>query len=97
MAAARTGHVPTAVKLLLEAGADVNAHRPYQDETALMWAAAEGHTDVVTALLKAGADANRKTRITTITERKNSDSPDRRLDRADVSRRARGTRRPCAR
>jgi ankyrin repeat protein len=73
MAAARTGRVD-AVKLLIEAGGNVNAVT-YQDETALMWAAAEGHADVITTLLAAGADANRKTRLNTLTERKNSDHP----------------------
>jgi ankyrin repeat protein len=73
MAAARTGRVD-AVKLLIEAGGDVNA-LSYQDETALMWAAAEGHADVIKALLAANADPNRKARITTLSERKNSDFP----------------------
>lgn len=73
MSAARAGRAD-AIKLLVEAGADVNA-RTYQDETALMWAAVEGHADVITALLAAGADANRKTRVNTISDRKNSDHP----------------------
>ena len=45
MAAARTGRVD-AVRLLLEAGANVNAADTYQQQTALMWAATEGHADV---------------------------------------------------
>ena len=40
-----------------------------------MWAAAEGHAAVVELLLKAGADANRAARVTTIEDRKNSDHP----------------------
>jgi uncharacterized protein len=71
MAAARTGRLD-AVRLLLEAAADVNA-TTYQQETALMWAAAEGHLDVVKALLDSHADPNRKTRLTTIDERKHAD------------------------
>ena len=43
MAASYAGSVE-AVKLLLEAGADVNATDTYQKQTALMWAATEGHT-----------------------------------------------------
>jgi uncharacterized protein len=46
MAASRTGRVD-AVKLLLSHGSFVNAADPYQEETALMWAAAEGHLEVV--------------------------------------------------
>ena len=74
MAAARTGSLD-AVKLLVEVGADVNGTDAYQQQTALMWAAAEGHADVVKALLAAGADPNRKAHVSTITERKNSDFP----------------------
>jgi ankyrin repeat protein len=45
------------VKLLLEAGADVNAQfRDY--ETALYVASLEGHESVVKLLLEAGADVN---------------------------------------
>ena len=40
-----------------------------------MWAAAEGHGEVVDLLLKAGADPNRKAHVNTLTERKNADYP----------------------
>lgn len=73
MAAARAGRAD-AVTMLLEAGGDVNAST-FQQETALMWAAAEGHTDVVRLLLASKADANAKARVTTISDRKNSDHP----------------------
>ncbi len=36
--------------------ADPNAKEGWYGQTALMWAAAEGHADVVTALIQAGAD-----------------------------------------
>ena len=55
MTAARTGKVD-AVKVLLAAGADVQAKEPKRGQTALMWAAAEGHAEVVDALIRAGAD-----------------------------------------
>jgi len=74
MAASRTGSME-AVKLLLETGANVNAADSFQQETALMWAAAEGHADVIQALLAANADPNRKARVTTIEERKHGDHP----------------------
>ena len=54
MTAARTGK-PGPVKALLAHGADVNA-KERRGQTALMWAAAEGHAEVVEALLDAGAD-----------------------------------------
>ena len=55
MTAARTGSV-AAVRALLARGADVNAKEQLRGQTALMWAAAENHTDVVRALVEAGAD-----------------------------------------
>jgi ankyrin repeat protein len=63
------------VRLLLEAGANVNAADTYQQETALMWAATEGHADVVKTLLDARADPNRKAYVTTLQERKHADHP----------------------
>ncbi len=74
MAASKTGRLD-AVKLLLEAGSEVNAITNYQEETALMWAAAEGHLAVVDALLAAKADPNAYARITTLSERKHADHP----------------------
>ena len=74
-AAARAGSVP-AVALLLERTVDLNAADTVQKTTPLMWAAVEGHTDVVDLLLKAGADPNRQGHITSLTERTiNSDHP----------------------
>jgi ankyrin repeat protein len=55
MTCARTGNVD-AVRLLIEYGAAVNAKEPSQNQTALMWAAAEGHSDMVSALIAAHAD-----------------------------------------
>src|SRR6185503_12667994 len=52
MAASRAGSLDS-VQLLLARGADVNAADLFQQETALMWAAAEGHAEVIDALLKA--------------------------------------------
>jgi ankyrin repeat protein len=74
MAASRAGSVP-AVRLLLDHGLDVNAADSFQHETALMWASAEGHLDVVDTLLKAGANPNIQAHINAITGRKNADHP----------------------
>jgi len=74
MAASRSGSVP-AVRLLLTGGVDVNHAESFQQTTALMWAAAEGHIDVVDVLIEAGADANRQGHITTLTDRNNADHP----------------------
>ena len=72
MAVARTGKLK-AVELLLKAGANANAADTYQNETALMWAAGEGHLDVINALLAAGADPNVKAHVSALTERKHAD------------------------
>jgi ankyrin repeat protein len=75
MAAARTGNV-AAVELLLASGVDVNATDSFQNQTALMWASAEGHIDVVGALLNAGADPDVQARVSEISERSiNTDFP----------------------
>jgi ankyrin repeat protein len=60
-----TGETPTmtcagagsleAVRMLIAHGADVDAKQPSQDQTALMWAAAERHPEIVKALILAGA------------------------------------------
>jgi ankyrin repeat protein len=73
-AAARAGNVE-AVSLLLERGSNPNAVESNQDQTALMWAAAEGHADVLAVLLAAGADPDMQARINSLTERKNADFP----------------------
>jgi uncharacterized protein len=74
LAAARSGSVP-AVRLLLARGIDVNAAEKFQQTTALMWAAAEGHIDVVDLLLEAGADPNLQAHVTSLTQRHNADHP----------------------
>jgi ankyrin repeat protein len=53
MAASEYGHTEI-VKLLLEAGADVNA-RHWDDATALDFALEKGHTEIITLLKEAGA------------------------------------------
>lgn len=55
MIAAGAGSVE-AVRHLVLHGADVNAADPRRGQTPLMWAAAEGHSDVVGALLEIGAN-----------------------------------------
>ena len=74
LAASRSGSVPT-VRLLLTRGVDVNAAEKFQNTTAVMWAAAEGHVDVVDVLIEAGADINRQGHITSLTDRNNADHP----------------------
>ena len=55
--AASRGH-RSSVRLLIEAGADVNTRRR-DGYTALMCAAENGHDDCVEVLIRAGADVNR--------------------------------------
>ena len=58
---AGTGSVD-AVRMLVAAGADVNAKEPSQNQTALMWAVAEHHIDVVRLLVNHGVDLLARTR-----------------------------------
>ncbi|HVQ16716.1 MAG TPA: ankyrin repeat domain-containing protein, partial [Vicinamibacterales bacterium] len=60
MLAARSGNVET-VKLLVEAGANVNAVEKFRGQTALMLAAVENHADIVQALIAAGGQINART------------------------------------
>ena len=55
MTAARVGSLGS-VKALLESGATVDAKDQRRGQTALMWAAAEGHPDVADELIHAGAN-----------------------------------------
>jgi uncharacterized protein len=55
MTASRTG-VAEVVTLLLAHGARVNAVEPVRGQTALMWAAAEGHSAAIASLLASDAD-----------------------------------------
>ncbi len=55
MTCSRTGNLD-AVRMLLARGADPNLKEPAENQTALMWAAAEKHPDVVRLLLEAHAD-----------------------------------------
>ncbi len=61
MTASRSGHL-AAVRALLDHGAHVEAQEDLLGETALTWAAAENHADVVALLLKANADPNRRSK-----------------------------------
>ena len=61
MTCAKSGSVD-AVRMLIEYGAAVNAKEPAQNQTALMWAAAEHHPDVVKALIDAHADLKAHTK-----------------------------------
>jgi ankyrin len=55
MAVARTGNV-RAARLLVEAGADVDAKEDWAGQTALIWAAAQGQPEMIAYLISAGAD-----------------------------------------
>jgi ankyrin repeat protein len=57
MAAARSGDV-RAARLLLDAGADVNAIEDWGGQSALMWAAAQGQVEMVGFLASRGADVD---------------------------------------
>ncbi len=59
MHAARAGGVE-AVRMLLIAGAKVNAQESWNGQSAIQWAAAEGHGAVVEALVEGGADIRQR-------------------------------------
>jgi ankyrin repeat protein len=61
MTCARSGSAD-AVRMLLVHGANVNAKEPAQNQTALMWAAAERHSKVVQTLIEANADLQAHTK-----------------------------------
>jgi uncharacterized protein len=61
MTCAKTGSVD-GVRMLVEYGAAVDAKEPADGQTALMWAAAERHPDVVKALIDAHADLKAHTK-----------------------------------
>jgi ankyrin repeat protein len=62
MTCARTG-AADAVRTLLVRGADVNAKEPTQNQTALMWAAAQQHPKVLQTLIEARADLKAHTKL----------------------------------
>ncbi len=59
MTVARGGHVEAA-RLLIERGANVEAREAWHGQTALMWAAAQGHAAMLTELLAHGANVNER-------------------------------------
>jgi ankyrin repeat protein len=61
MTCSRSGNA-NAVRILLAGDADANAKEPSQNQTALMWAAAEHHPDVVRMLIAAKADLGAHTK-----------------------------------
>ena len=73
MTAARTGNV-AAAKVLLDNGAKVDAKETWQGQTALMWAVAQKHPDMVKELIAHGADVNQRS-ATKIWERQNTAEP----------------------
>lgn len=62
MRAAHVGDLST-VEMLLKHGADIGAKEPVRQQTALMWALGENHTDVAKTLIKHGADINATTTL----------------------------------
>lgn len=62
MTAAHAGDLDT-VDLLLRHGADVNAKEPIREQTALMWALGEKHTEVARRLIEHGADIHAATTL----------------------------------
>jgi ankyrin repeat protein len=61
MTVARNGNV-AAAKVLIDAGAKVDAREQWYEQTALMWAAAEKHPEMTAYLIQSGADVNAQSR-----------------------------------
>jgi ankyrin repeat protein len=61
MRAARAGNAEV-MRLLLAHGGDANTKEPSQDQTALMWAISQRHSDVARVLVEGGADVRARTR-----------------------------------
>jgi len=59
---ARAGHV-AAAKVLVTHGASLNAIESWRGQTPIMWAAAQGHAEMITMLAEAGADVNARSGI----------------------------------
>ena len=57
MTAARTGNVE-AIRVLLLNGGSVDTSEEWRGQTALMWAASEGHTEMAAFLIDQGANVN---------------------------------------
>jgi len=55
MLAARTGNVALATRLV-QRGADINRRERFRQQSAVMWAAAQNHPEMVTFLISKGAD-----------------------------------------
>ena len=70
---ARTGK-PAAARVLIAHGASVDPGESWRGQTPLMWAAAEGHADMVRLLVEAGADANARSTVVTW-ERQRTEEP----------------------
>jgi ankyrin repeat protein len=62
MTAARVG-VPAVMKLLLTNGGNVNATESLRNQTAAMWAAAQGHSETLQLLVAAGANVQARTNV----------------------------------
>jgi ankyrin repeat protein len=62
MRAARVGNVQV-MKLLLAHGGDPDAKEALQDQTALMWAISQQHSEVARLLVENGADVRARTKI----------------------------------
>jgi len=73
MTSVRAG-VPAVVGRLLEAGAKVDARESFYGETALHWAAADDHADVLRMLVKAGAPVDERSGTQVFARRRNGQS-----------------------
>ena len=85
LTAAHTGD-PAVMALVLAHGGDAAASEPRRSQTALMWAAAEGHAEVVKRLIQAGADVHARTQAEAVPVPEDRRSQSRRRPPSDFPR-----------
>lgn len=84
MRVARTGNVEAA-KLLLKHGAKIDAREKWGEQTALIWAAAQNHPQMIRFLASKGADVNARSAVRDWSRRMTAEERPKDLNRGGLS------------